>query len=168
MKEVLENIRTIDLEDEIVILDPNRLSFNDASLSKYMEEFGLWYDYFSSKVAKAEELVANAELETENRKDEYFLKGKSEGLTEKAALAYANTQTEVKDWAKKVNKLTSFSKQLKEFAKALDKAYNMAQSRGHMLRKEMDKLNSDIYHTRSSSSVNTEGIEDIIKLVNER
>jgi septation ring formation regulator EzrA len=170
LEDAMNNARTIDLLDEIVVLDPVRLSFNDANLSKYMEEFGIFYDYFSSKTAKAEELAANVELEKENKEAEFFLKGKSEGLTEKASQAYSVIQPEVQDLSKKLNKLNSAVKQLKEYVKALDKAYNMAQSRGHMLRKEMDKLNTDIYHSNrgSSSNVDYSGIEDIIKAVQER
>lgn len=171
LEDAMNNARTIDLLDEIVVLDPVRLSFNDSNLSKYMEEFGIFYDYFSSKTAKAEELAANVELEKENKEAEFFLKGKSEGLTEKASQAYSVIQPEVQDLSKKLNRLNSAVKQLKEYVKALDKAYNMAQSRGHMLRKEMDKLNTDIYHSNrsgSSSNVDYSGIEDIIKAVQER
>lgn len=166
-EEVISNIRKIDLLDEIVILDPSRLSFNDSTLNVFMEELSIWYDYFSSKTAKAEELYINAESERENAYYESFLKAKSEGLPDKAAEAYAKTQPNVKDLMKKENKLSSSLKQLKEFTKSLDKAHSMAQNRGYMIRKEMDKLNSDIYHTPNTNNLNNNYIspktlEDII------
>lgn len=138
--EPIENIRVIDLGDEQIVLDPARLRFNDASLHKFMEDLGIWYDYFTSKTAKAEELFANAELAREFRHDQLFLQAKSEGLTEKASEAYARTQDEVQGLHKQENALKSAVKQMKEYVKALDKAYSMAQNRGHMIRKEMDKL----------------------------
>lgn len=161
--EVIKNIRTIDLVDEVVVLDPARLSFNDSTLSLFMEELSIWYDYFSSKTAKAEELYVNIESEKEMKYYEHFLKAKTDGLPDKAAEAYARTQLEVKQLQVSENKLSSALKQLKEFTKSLDKAHSMAQNRGYMIRKEMDKLNSDIYQSSNSSNSNFQkSLEDII------
>lgn len=162
-KEAIENVRKIDLDDEIVVLDPNKLSFNDATLSTFMEELSIYYDYFSSKTTKAEELLANTELEIEQKHAEHFLKAKTDGLSDKTAEAYAKVQDEMKELCKRENRFKVAAKQLKEYVKALDKAHSMAQNRGYMLRKEMDKLNSDIYSSNRSASNNAS--EEIDKII---
>lgn len=158
----IENVRKIDLGDEIIVLDPSRLAFNDATLNKFMEELSIYYDYFSSKTAKAEEMLANIELDKEQKHAEFFIKGKSEGFSDKTAEAYATTQQELKELGKAENSLKSSVKQLKEYVKALDKAHSMAQNRGYMIRKEMDKLNTDIYTFKNGNSYSNSEIEKII------
>jgi len=158
MIDPLNNIRTIDLGDEQIILDPLRLKFNDATLGKWMEDLGIWYDYYSSKTAKAEDAFANAELDAEALYDEHFLKAKSEGLSDKAAEAYARTQPDVKVLQKREITLKGAVKQMKEYLKALDKTHDMAQNRGYTIRKEMDKLSTDIFKSSSSSSFDLDAI----------
>ena len=162
MTDPVDNVRVIDLVDEQVTLDPVRLQFNDSTLSKYMEEISLWYDYYSSKATKAEELYANAELTRQSRHDFYFLQAKSEGLTEKSSEAHARIQPEIVELQKKENYFKSATKQLKEYLRSLDKAHSMAQNRGYMIRKEMEKLNSDIMWSKNSGHENAANIDDII------
>lgn len=164
MQNFEENKREINLDGEIVSLDPSFLQFNDSTLSEYMQKISLYYDYFSSKCTLAEELYVNSELDRESRYDFFFLQGKKEeGLTEKASEAYARTQPEVKELQKKENYYKSAVRKMKEFLRALDKAHTMAQNRGYMIRKEMEKLNSDIYYKNNDSPAPDADIEDIIK-----
>lgn len=158
MNKPLENLRKIDLDGEVITLDPNRLCFNDTSLSKFMEELSIWYDYFSSKGAKAEELMTKFEAAYEEKKAEKILLGSQNGLSVKAAESFATIDTEVKALLESFNYYKSATKQMKEFLKSLDKAHGMAQNRGYMIRKEMDKLQTDIYHT----SGEFKDIQDII------
>lgn len=144
MIDPLDNVRTLDLDGDLVSLDPKRLSFNEASLSGFMEELSVWYDYYSSRSAKAEELAGNAETAYEAERDKKFLEGKSQGLSDKAAEAFSRIDDKVKLLLELTNKYKGYLKQLKEYTKALDKAHSMSQNRGYMLRKEMDKLNPDI------------------------
>ena len=83
------NLRTIDLGDETVVLDPSRLQFNETTLSDFFENISLWYDYYSSKCAKAESVYANAETAYENKYMEKFLVAKNEGISDKGADASA-------------------------------------------------------------------------------
>lgn len=145
------NLRTIDLGDETIELDPKLLQFNDATLSKFMEGVSLWYDYYSSKSAKAESLLAIAELEEETKYMEKFAAAKSEGMSDKGAESVARVDVEVVASQKKVIEAKSNHRQLKEYLRAFDKAHEMAQNRGYMLRKEMDKLASDIYYNGPSA-----------------
>ncbi|RDJ35367.1 MAG: hypothetical protein DWQ19_11165 [Crenarchaeota archaeon] len=152
-----DNIRTIDLGDEEVILDPKKFQFNDSTLNKFMEGLSLWYDYYSSKTAKAEELMLTAEEKHQELYLEKFLEGKQEGLSDKGADAFARTDAAIKAKQSEVTKYKSAVKHLKEYLKSFDKAHSMAQNRGYMIRKEMEKLNSDIYHSRGDFN-----IDDII------
>lgn len=142
--EHLNNTREIDLIDEIVTLDPKRLSFNDANIGKFMEELSVWYDYYSSKSAKAEDLFGKAEIKYENKKAEKFLQAKGQGLSDKAAEAFSSVDSEVIVAKDATNLMKTQLKQLKEFLRSLDKAHDMAKSRGFMMQKEMDKLGCNI------------------------
>ena len=122
----LQNVRTIVVCGEDVILDPKRLQFNETNLGTFMEELSLWYDYYSSKSALAES-------EYETNKAKKFLEGKEAGLSDKAAESFATADPDVKS-------TREASKQLKDYLRSLDKAADLAMNRGHMLRKEMDKL----------------------------
>lgn len=143
----LNNVRIVDFGDEQIQLDPKRLVFNDATISKFMEDLSIWYDYYSSKTAKAEELQVRAESKHESLRAEKFLEAKGEGLSDKAAEAFASKDLTVE--AAKSLAITAKGnlKQMKEFIRSLDKAHEMAQNRGYMIRKEMDKLRTDIYET---------------------
>jgi predicted metallo-beta-lactamase superfamily hydrolase len=152
-----DNIRVIDLNGESITLDPKRFVFNDASLGKFMEDVSLWYDYYSSKTTKSEGLLVDIETLYENKYLEKFLAGKQEGFSDKAAEAYAKTDVIVKECQEQVNKYKSATKQLKEYLKSFDKAHSMAMNRGFMIRKEMEKLNSDINLKNDSCN-----IDDII------
>jgi len=159
MTDPVDNIRTVDLGDEQIVLDPKRFLFNDASLGKFMEDVSIWYDYYSSKSSKSESLLVDAETLYDTRYLEKFLEGKQAGLSDKGADALARTNLVVKECQELVNKYKSTTKQLKEYLKSFDKAHSMAMNRGYMIRKELDKLNSDI-----QSSCN---IDDIIGKIKE-
>ena len=156
MIDPIDNIRTVKLGDEEIVLDPKKLQFNDASLGQFMEQTSIWYDYFSSKGAKAEELMVEAETKHEALYLAKFNEGKQSGTSDKGADAYARVDCSVQTLQAEVNHYKSAVKQLKEYLKSFDKAFSMAQNRGYMLRKEMDKLNADIYHNREVN------IDDII------
>ena len=158
MTDPVNNIRTVDLDGEPIVLDPKRFQFNDASLGKFMEDVSLWYDYYSSKTSKAEGLLVDSETVHEQKYLEKFLAGKQEGFSDKAADAYGKTDLIVRECQEKVNKYKLATKQLKEYLKSFDKAHSMAMNRGFMIRKEMDKLNSDIHFNKSETC----NIDDII------
>lgn len=143
----LINIRTINLGDEIVELDPRHLQFNDANLAKFSETLSLYYDYFSSKSAKSESLVAIAELAYDSTYLEKFAEAKS-GLSDKGADAVARISQEVKDAQMAVIEAKNAHRQIKEYLRAFDKAHEMAKSRSFQLNKEMDKLHNDSFYKK--------------------
>ena len=160
MVDPIDNVRVLEIDGTDVELDPKRLCFTDASLPKFMEELSLWYDYYSSKFAKAEEILANLETRQKTAYFTRFIEGKREVGSDKAAEAFAKTHPEVTALNELVDKAASNVNQMKEYIRALDKAHQMGQNRGHMIRKEMDKLNGNYYNTQSPYESNDTNVAD--------
>ncbi|HEV3250579.1 MAG TPA: hypothetical protein VGZ71_06485 [Puia sp.] len=153
MLDPIDNIRTIDLGDEKIVLDPKKFQFNDASLNHFIEQTSIWYDYYSSKSAKAEELLLAAETQYDKLYLNKFMEGKQIGSSDKGADAFARTDLSVENALFEVNKYKSAVKYMKEYLKSFDKAHSMARSRGFMIQKEIEKLHKDIYHNRGDCNV---------------
>jgi hypothetical protein len=142
---------TVKIGDQEVVLDNSRLAFNEVSLSNFMENLGLWYDYFSQKLAEAEALLSYKEYEYELAFSSSYEKFKEDGCTDKLAEANARKQEDVANYKKEIISAKHKVTLLKQHLRSWDKAHENAQSRGHMIRKEMDKLSSDIYIKQSLS-----------------
>lgn len=150
----MNNTREINLEGELVIINPNLLCFNETNLNEFMENYSLNYDYYSSKLALAENIMSNYELDSETEYMKKFSHFKSEGMSDKAADSMSRIDNDYLIKQKELLNAKNNFKQLKEFVKALDKVHEMSQSRGHMLRKEMDKLKLDISKTTLDDILN--------------
>lgn len=127
-----------------IILDNSRLAFNEISLNNFMENLALWYDYFSQKMAEAEAILAYKEYEYDILFSSAYEKSKEEGCTDKLAEANAKKESNVCEAKREIIGAKHKVTLLKQHLKAWDKAHENAMSRGHMVRKEMDKLNTDI------------------------
>ena len=127
---------TIKIGGQEIVLDNTRLSFNEISLNNFMENLALWYDFFSQKLAEAEAILAYKEYEYDILFSASYEKSKEEGCTDKLAEASTKKDANVCEAKREI----IGAKHLK----AWDKAHENAMSRGHMVRKEMDKLNTDI------------------------
>jgi hypothetical protein len=149
--------RDITIGHQTVALDTARLQFNDANIAQLQERVGLWYDYFGSQLADAEYEETEAEDQYDNVYNKYHIKWKEEGCTEKLAEAHAKNEPEVMAAKEEWNRAKLRLKRIQQHLKAWDKAHENAQNRGYTIRKEMDKLNSDIYY----------GKGDLDKKVNE-
>lgn len=149
----------IKIGDQEIILDNMRLSFNEISLSKFMENLALWYDYFSQKLAEAEALLAHKEYEYELAFSSAYEKFKEEGCTDKLAEANAKKEQLVSYFKKDTISAKHKVIVLKQHLRSWDKAHENAQSRGHMIRKEMDKLNTDILSKRDIP----DEVDDIVR-----
>lgn len=141
-----------------VVLDNSRLAFNEVSLNAFMENLALWYDYFSQKMAEAEALLAYKEHEYEILFSAAYEKNKEAGATDKLAEANAKKEADVCDAKKEIIAAKHKVTLLKQHLKSWDKAHENAMSRGHMVRKEMDKLHTDIVFKNRDDRV-----EDIIR-----
>lgn len=135
---------TIRVGDQEVVLDNSRLLFNETNLNVFMENLSLWYDYFSQRLAEAEALLSFKEHEYEVLYSSAYEKFKDEGCTDKLADANAKKFEKVSNMKKEIISAKHKVTLLKQHIKSWDKAHENAQSRGHMIRKEMDKLNTDI------------------------
>jgi hypothetical protein len=140
--------QTINLSGEEIVLDNSRLAFNSSNLSLFMENLSLWYDYFSQKLAEAEALLAYKEYEYDVAFAKKYEESKEQGCTDKLAEAAAKKNEEVCHAKKDVISCKYKVMLLKQHLRAWDKAHENAQSRGHMIRKEMDKLNLDVMESK--------------------
>lgn len=134
----------IKLGGQEIVLDNSRLSFNEVSLNNFMENLALWYDYFSQKLAEAEALLAYKEYEYDVLFSAAYERSKEGGCTDKLAEANAKKEANVCEAKREIIGAKHKVTLLKQHLKAWDKAHENAMSRGHMVRKEMDKLNTDI------------------------
>jgi hypothetical protein len=150
---------SIKVGDQEIILDNSRLSFNEITLNSFMENLGLWYDYFSQKLAEAEALLAYREYEYELAFACAYEKSKEEGCTDKLAEANAKKQEKVSELKKEIIGAKHKVTLLKQHLRSWDKAHENAQSRGHMIRKEMDKLSTDIMIKREMN----DEVENIVR-----
>jgi len=135
---------TIKIGGQEVVLDNSRLAFNEVSLNSFMENLALWYDYFSQKLAESEAILAYKEYEYDVLFSAAYERSKEGGCTDKLAEANAKKDPNVCEAKKETIGAKHKVTLLKQHLKAWDKAHENAMSRGHMVRKEMDKLNTDI------------------------
>lgn len=144
MNEAPNSHTTIKVGGQEVVLDNSRLAFNEVSLNAFMENLALWYDYFSQKLAEAEALLAYKEYEYDVLFSGAYEKNKEAGATDKLAEANAKKDPDVCEAKKEIIAAKHKVTLLKQHLKSWDKAHENAMSRGHMVRKEMDKLSTDI------------------------
>jgi hypothetical protein len=141
----MNEVREIKLGEKTVLLDPKNLEFSEHSLSDYMEHESGWVDYYGAMLSDAEYLQARAELAYDVLYSERFKEHKENGCSDKLAECSAKADHDVEE-AKKVFLAAKHKvRLLQQHLRAWDRAHENAQSRGHFLRKEMDKLNKDIY-----------------------
>lgn len=145
MSDLVPNAQTtIKLGGQEIVLDNSRLAFNEISLNTFMENLALWYDYFSQKLAEAEAILAFKEYEYDVLFSASYEKSKEEGCTDKLAEANAKKDAGVCEAKREIIGAKHKVTLLKQHLKSWDKAHENAMSRGHMIRKEMDKLHTDI------------------------
>lgn len=128
-----------------VVVDPENLRFNEDTLSAYIQKEGGHYDNFGSFLALAERNLQNKESMHEKLFCERFEEAKELGSSDKLAEAKSKKDPDVVEMKNDVIEAKYIVNRLKNHLKAWDKNHDNAQSLGHMLRKQMDKLNSDIH-----------------------
>jgi hypothetical protein len=156
-----EELITIKLGDKVVIIDPDKLCFNEATLSTYMEKEAGYYSYFGAMLALAEKLSSEDEQAYEVIYWSRFVAIKDEsGDSDKKVEGSTKSELAVQEAKKKCIESQYKVKLLQQHLRAWDKNHENSQSRGHFLRKEMDKLNRDI---KSSDNYYEHRVEGIIK-----
>lgn len=135
----------INVQGEEVVLDDSLLEFTEASLSKYIEREGGHYNYFGGVLARSEEELQLLELDYDVKYSEVFADFKEQGGSDKLVEAKTKAHSEVIEIKKKVIEAKKNHRLIRQHLAAWDKNHENAQSMGHNLRKEMDKLQGDIY-----------------------
>lgn len=130
-----------------VVIDPENLRFDEMSLSHYIQTEGGYYDNFGNYLALAERNLQNKENMHERLFCERFAEAKELGASDKLAEAKAKCDVDVVALKDEIVQARFVVNRLKNHIKAWDKNHDNAQSMGHMLRKQMDRLNADIMGT---------------------
>lgn len=144
MNPPIEKVK-VNVNGKEIILDPKNMEFSDNTLNDYMEKEYGWIDYFGKQLEYAQKERLNAEIDAEAIFSEKYIEAKDNGGTEQYAKAKANADSDVIAAKKKVVELNEIVGQIKAHLKAWDRNHDNAQNRGYTLRKEIDKLNKDVY-----------------------
>lgn len=155
--------QTIMVGSTEVILDVSRTTFDEATLNKFLQESASWYNYYGQQLADAEGYLQWSETSYDKIYSEQFRLCKEDGGSDKLAESKAKAATEVMDAKKKIIACKRAVKKLQLFLKSLDKAHDNAMSYGHMLRREMDKIQPTIRRSSSCDQDLDKMVDDIIK-----
>jgi hypothetical protein len=128
-------------------LDPKNMEFTDGNISEFMQKEYGWIDYFGKQLELAQKARLLAEIEAEELYSKKYVETKDAGGTENYAKAKANADPEVVSAKRNVVEKKEIEGFIKAHLRAWDKNHENVQNRGHSLRKELDKLNKDIYKT---------------------
>ena len=158
----MHEVTIIKIANKEIKLDPNNLEFNEHTLSSYMEKEAGWYDYFGAMLADVEYLMQRAELDYDVLYSERFKEHKENGCSDKLAESSAKADNDVEEAKKTYLAAKHKVRLLQQHLRAWDRAHENAQSRVHFLRKEMDKLNKDIYGTKSENYLE-QRVDEIVK-----
>jgi len=156
-----EKIKVI-VNNKEIILDPDNMKFNEFTLSEYMDKEYAWIDYYGKQLEMANKELSLTELAYETKYNEIYILNKDQGGSDTYCKAKSQCNQECVELYGKVIERKSAVGFLKMYLKAWDKNHDNAQNRGHTLRKELDKLNKDIYEGRDGN----DGLcnaEDILK-----
>lgn len=128
-----------------IVLDPKNMKYNENSLGDYMsKEYG-WVDYLGKQLEYAQKEVLLAEIEIDRLVGLRYMEAKDTGQSEGYSKAFANSSDDVVAARRHFAERKEVVGHIKAHLKAFDKNHDNAQNRGHTLRKELDKLNRDIY-----------------------
>lgn len=147
MKSPPVEITTVLVNNKEIKLDPRNMEFTDGNISEFMQNEYSWVDYFGKQLELAQKARLLAEIDAEEVYSRKYVEAKDNGGTEQYAKAKATSNPEVVMAKKNVVEKKEIEGYIKAHLKAWDKNHENVQNRGHSLRKELDKLNKDIYKT---------------------
>lgn len=135
---------TLIIGAEQVVIDSENLNFNETTLNDYIIKEGGFYDNFGGYLAKAEKLLHENDSKLEEIYAERFAYFKDQGGSDKLCEARTKSDGDYLKMKEKVIEAKYLVTRLKNHLRSWDKNHDNAQSLGHMIRKEMDKLHFDI------------------------
>lgn len=150
----------VNIDGEAVVLNPELMKFNQSTLSNYYMKEGPLYAFFGQKLADAEKDLQALDTEYDILHASKYSYWKGEGVTDKQADANAKCDEDVADIKRQMVGKKHTVKLLQTFLRAWDRNHENAQSLGHMVRKEMEKLamgTPDIEYESCTTSSNDDG-----------
>lgn len=153
MAEIPSEKITINVNNKEVVLDPENMKFNEFTLSEYMDKEYAWIDYYGKQLELASKELLLAELAYETKYNELYIQNKDSGGSDAYCKAKAQCDNACVALQEKVIERRATVGFLRNHLKAWDKNHDNAQNRGHTLRKELDKLNKDIYKDESQDGM---------------
>lgn len=149
----MAKVEKLEFDKFSVVINPENLRFDEASLSHYITTEGGYYDNFGYYLALAERNLQNKESAYEKLYCERFVEAKESGSSDKLAEAKAKSDADVVELKDQIFDARYAVNRLKNHLKAWDKNHDNAQSLGHMQRKLMDRLHTDTIYERSNAIV---------------
>jgi len=141
-------------------LNPKNMKYNENTLGEYMgKEYG-WVDYLGKQLEYAQKEVLFADIEVDRLFSLRYIEAKEKGESEGYSKAFALSRDDVVAAKKYLAERKEAVGHIKAHLKAFDKNHENAQNRGHTLRKELDKLNRDIYVSPDDATCT---FEDVLK-----
>ncbi len=146
--------REIKLGEEVVILNPDDLRFNDRTIHEFFEQVSGRIDYIGRALADADALYLLREREVESLYLSKFRYWKEEGKSDKVAENYAKADPDVQQGklvsiAARNNKLL-----LQHHLQALQAARSQANNRAGFMKFEAGRLNLGTYSHEMDDQVN--------------
>jgi len=140
----MAKVEKLEFAGQTVTIDPENLKFDEMTLTRYIQKESGYYDNFGAYLALAEKHLQQKETIYERVYYERFVEAKESGGSDKLAEAKAKCDPTVVAFRDEVTDAKYIVNRLKQHLRAWDKNHDNAQSLGHMIRKEMDKLHSDV------------------------
>ena len=137
-------LNKVKIGDEVWELNTDSLMFSDGTFNQFFEKVSGTIDYVGAGLAKANLWHSLLDHQAKQKFIEKFKEYKDSGKSDKTAELSAEGEQEVSDLRKRVIEAKYVKDLLHSHLNALNSAREDAHNRGHMLRKEMDKLNMDI------------------------
>lgn len=164
----MKKLETLEIDGLTVSIDPENMKFNETNLNNYLQKEAGYCDNFGAYLALAERNLQNKEVMHENVYHQRFVEAKDQGGSDKRAEAVAKSDPIVVELREQVVDARYIVNRLKQHLRAWDKNHNNAQSFGHTLRREMDKLNTDIMrHAGYGNSNNNSNVDSLDDAVNQ-
>ena len=136
-----------------VIMDPSILDFGETNLNEFLQKIGGYHAYFAEVHADSMHVLGIYEQEYDALYGRRFreLKGGGNNISIPLAEAATKSDPDVLGAGSKVLAARLNKDLLSGFSKSIDKAFQAAMNFGYNKRKEMDKLNNEIYYPNKVS-----------------
>ena len=156
---------TVTVNGKAILLDPENMKYNEASLAEYQStEYG-WVDYLGKQLEYAQKETLIADIEMDAIYSQKFLESKDLGNSDNYAKAVALSNVDVVAAKKHHVACKETVGHLKAHLNAWKGNHSNTQCRSHDLRAEMKMLNRDVFVDDSTGAIddNTCVMEDFLK-----